>query len=165
MAIRLEEISQENSLTQREIDDRLTNVSESVDQYLSKRGIGFRYNSIDRTFRTWYGKKLKVNYFAKLGYHVGSGKFHSNQININILRGTRLVPPRLCSDEEIVDTLLHEKIHQDIGIIETPLACLGIPTFAVLTRNILGTVGLLAGYLVVREIAVDVIKRIKYGKI
>jgi len=157
----LEELSDKGTPTQEEISDRLETVSKSVHQYFVSQGIDFKYNPKDSTFRNWYGRTFHVNYVAQLGYHVGNGRLHSNQININVLRGTRLVQPRLLTDEEIADILLHEKIHQDIGIIETPLAALGIGTFAVLTKSLLGTAGLLAGYFIARELLVDGIKKLK----
>ena len=161
----LEELSNENIPTQQEISNRLRTIGESVHQYLVSNGINFGYDSETNTFQNWYGRTIHVNYDAKLGFHVGSGKLHSRQININVLRGTKLVPPRLLTDEEVVDTLLHEKIHHDIGIIETPLACLGIVTFGTITRNFFGTAGLLAGYLLLREFLVGGIKRFKYERI
>lgn len=151
-------------LTQLDVDNRLENVSQSVANFLSENDIDLGYNPQRRTFKNWYGREFCVDYLAKLGYFSGSSKLTSNKININVLRGAKLVPPRLLSDRKVVNTLLHEKIHQDIGIIETPLFYAGIITYAIQTENFIGIAGLTLGYIIAREIAVDVIKKFKYGK-
>lgn len=162
--MRLEELSTESIPTQEEISGRLETISESVHQYLINQEIDIGYNPKTNTFRNWYGREFHVNYSAELGYHAGSGGLHSNQINVNVLRGTRIVPPCLLSDQEVADILLHEKVHQDIGIIETPIACFGIATFAALTRSFWGTAGLVGAYFLTRELIVDGIKKLKYDK-
>jgi len=154
-------------LTQKEIDERLKTVSHSIADYLENNDIDIdiEYNPNKNTFKSWYGRTFHVNYYAGLGiFNTASGRIHSNQINVNVLIGAKLIPPEILSDGGVANRLLHEKIHQDIGIIETPLAVLGLSTYLILTKNFLGTAGLLLGYLFVRELVVDGIKNLKSKK-
>ncbi|MBS3134449.1 hypothetical protein J4214_04420 [Candidatus Woesearchaeota archaeon] len=144
------------------IDFDSRDISYKVNDVLNENKINIQYNPERQTCRTWYGRELKIEYVAK--GKLSGGKLHSKKLTIDILKYRQKIRK---TPERIAATLLHEKIHHDIGIIETPASVYGLIKLSQTIENPLNAIlvtGLAALiYILIREFIVDGISYARYG--
>lgn len=104
-------------------------VSFRVYRFLRDKKINVDYNPEEQTAKTWYGRTLRFEFVSKKGFSYGMLGRQRNVIDVGKIDKDNNDPhihfiPK--SDEEITRTVLHEKTHHDIGIIETPVAISGL---------------------------------------